>query len=469
MKFLLVLFLIFSFIGISESFAQEFDFEIWPTESVVRYPDFPTIEFTLTPAPSGPFESFYIEKIDELVPEDNILVVFKITTPDGNTDTSIGHFHLDDITQYLTKVSFGTPTAGEYSITGNIFWQTNGELFTFSSDTVTITAKDPVFRGMIDKISVEQKLQGIKLFDWSPDGNQILFRYVVNSGIDEWQEKLATMTLDGNDVIILPITNLTDENQFYDARFSPDGNYIHVYMDDRNLYRFDLNTEEITQLTHQGGIYDFDYYHYNEDEPGNYSITVSVENEDTSENSEDSILLDIGNGEQEDSLLDAHALIYDFESFAFDISPDGKKILFKRTLNSSFPPERILAYVPAQGDIVEIPTSDANCGSTPKWSPNGEMIIYSESSCGRGAPGSTIHLTSIDGKYREILLPYANDNSGNFIVSPDGALMIFGTGDGMEIMTLAKPIPEFETIAMMILIVSIIPIMLVSKIRKLSF
>jgi len=99
MKLFLILFLAFSFIGISESFAQEFDFEIWPTESVVRHPDFPTIEFTSSPAPSGPFESFYIEEMDELVPENCILVVYKITTPDGKTETSIGHFCLDDITQ----------------------------------------------------------------------------------------------------------------------------------------------------------------------------------------------------------------------------------------------------------------------------------------------------------------------------------------------------------------------------------
>ncbi len=470
-KFFLVFFLVFFIIGITESFAQEFNFDVWPTESVVRHPDFPTIEFTLTPSPSGPFESFYIKEIDESVRENNILVVYKITTPNGNTETSIGHFHLDDITQYLTKVSFGTPIAGEYTIDGRIYWQTNGELFTYSSNSVTVTAKDPMFRGLVDEISVNPELEGIKPFDWSPDGNLILFRYVENFDTDQWQEKLATMTSDGNNVVVLPITNLTNENQFFDARFSPDGNYIHVYMDNRNIYRFDPNIDEIIQLTYQGGIYDFDYYHYHEDKPENYSIIVSVENEDTVENREDFTLLDIGSGEQENSILNAHALVFDFPSHQFDISPDGKKILFKKTNDAGYGwADRVLAYQPAQGDIVEIPNIQANCGSPPKWSPNGEMIIYHVNSCGRGAPGGTLHLTNLAGSYHEILVPYTNYNPSHFIISPDDSSIIYGMGDKHDLrkLILAKPIPEFETFAM-ILIFSIAPIILFSKLRKSSF
>ena len=450
-------------VGIPESFAQQFDFQIWPTESIVRYPDFPTIEFTLTPTPSGPFEPFYLEDIDERVPKDRLLVVYKITTPDGNIETSRGHFHLDDITQYLTQVSFGTPVGGQYAIDGTIFWQTDDQLFSFTSNTVTLIAKDPMFRGMTDEVSMDKKLDGVELFDWSADGNLILFRYVENLGIDEWQHRLATMTPDGTDIVVLPITNLTDENQFYDARFSPNGNYIHVYMDDRNLYRFDINTEEIIQLTNYGKVYDFDYYQYDEGQPENYSIIVSVENDDTPENSEDAILLDIGNGEQEDSLLNAHALVYNFESFTFDISSDGKKILFKRTNDVGYGwADRVLAFQPAQGEVVEIPNIQASCGSSPKWSPNGEMIIYHVSSCGRSAPGGTIHLTNLDGSYHEVLLPYTNYNPANFIINPDGSSIIYGVDDkhNLKILILSKTIPEFGVYTMIVLVSSIVPIIL---------
>ena len=90
------------------------------------------------------------------------------------------------------------------------------------------------------------------------------------------------------------------------------------------------------------------------------------------------------------------------------------------------------------------------------------MIIYNVHSCGRSAPGGTLNLISVDGTYREILLPYTNYNPENFVISPDGSLIIYGMGDEHDfgILTLAKPIPEFETIAMMILATSIIPIIL---------
>lgn len=446
--------------GPAPMLGEGFDFEIWPTESVVRYLDFPKIEFTLDPAPPGPFESFYIEDIEESVPENRILVICKIITPDGKTETVMGHFHLEDITQHLTKISFKTPIPGEYSATGNVFWQTDGKLFTISSNTVMITAKDPIFRGTVDKVSIDQKLGGVKLFDWSRDGNLILFRHVANAGADHRQERLATMTPDGNDVVTLPITNITDENKFFDARFSPDGNHIHAYMDDKNIYRFDLDTKEIMQLTHQGGILGFDYYHYDEDKPENYSIIVSVKNEEIPGNF---TLFDIGNGEQENSILNAHATVFDFSSSKFDISPDGKKILFKKTNDAGYGwADRVLAYHPAHGDIVEIPNIQASCGSSPKWSPNGEMIVYSVSSCGRGAPGGTLYLTNLDGSYRETLLPYTNDNPGNFIISPDGTSIIYGMRDehGFGVLTLAKSIPEFETIAMIILAASIMPVIL---------
>ncbi|MEJ2261603.1 MAG: hypothetical protein P8X83_08150, partial [Nitrosopumilaceae archaeon] len=54
MKTLVLIVLGIGFLSLSsEAFAQETIFEIWPTQSVVSYPDFPTLEFTINPAPSG--------------------------------------------------------------------------------------------------------------------------------------------------------------------------------------------------------------------------------------------------------------------------------------------------------------------------------------------------------------------------------------------------------------------------------
>ncbi|MGD8300458.1 MAG: hypothetical protein PVG77_07130, partial [Nitrosopumilaceae archaeon] len=146
------------FFSSSDAFAQESVFEIWPTQSVVSYPDYPTIEFTINPAPSGPFEAFELNEFDETmeerVPEDRLLVVYMITTPNGIKDSVIGHYHLEDIIRGKTKTSFSTQTKGDYLVSAQIFWKTNSQFYNFSSNAVTVTAKEPVFRGITDEIKI---------------------------------------------------------------------------------------------------------------------------------------------------------------------------------------------------------------------------------------------------------------------------------------------------------------------------
>lgn len=455
----------------SDAFAQEPVFEIWPTQSEVSYPDHPTIEFTINPIPSGPFEGFELndfdEKMEERVPEDRILVIYFVTNPDGTKNSVKAHYHLEDIIQGTTKASFGTPTKGEYSITAQIFWKTNSQFFNFSSNTVMANAKEPVFRGVTDKITIDIPQSGPTPLDWSAD-DLILFRYTQKISDENWQQNLATITPDGDDLTALSIPDITEDHQIFDAQFSPNGKSIYMIMDDNNLYQFDLESGNVTQLTSAKEVYDFDYYHYSEDHPEKYSIIVSVENQD-SKDSDSYTLLDIGDGLGQNSIHDAHALVFNFESSQFDFSPDGKKILFKRTLDSSFPPTRVLAYQPAQGEIVEVPSRDTNCGSEPKWAPNGEMIIHISSGCSRGPPGGTMHLTTVDGQYHEILLPYNNDSPQSFAFSPDGMYMVYAMDENLGIMTLATPVPEFGTIAMMVLLISVMSIVIIFKSERFRF
>lgn len=459
--------LIFLSIG-SNVFAQEPVFEIWPTQSVVSYPDYPTIEFTINPVPSGPLEGFDLNEFDETmeerVPEDRLVVVFSVTNPDGTEQSVIGHYHLEDIIQGTTKASLRTPTKGDYLVSAQIFWKTNSQIYNFSGNTVTITAKEPVFRGATDEITIDIPQSRPMPLDWSAD-NLILFTYTKQVSDEKWVQNLATITPEGDSLTELSIPDITEDHQIFDALFSPDGKSIHMILDDRNLYEFDLDSGEVTQLTSAEEVYDFDYYHYNEDNPERYSIIVSVENKET-ESTEDSTLLDIGDGHGQNSILDAHALVFNFESYKFDISPDGKKILFKRTLDSDFPPIRVLAYQPAHGDVVEVSSKQTNCGSDPKWAPNGEMIIHISSGCSRGPPGGTMHLTTVDGNYHEIILPYTNDNPRGFAFSPDGMYMVYAIDENLGVMTLTTPVPEFGTIAMMILSVSILSSVVIFKSRK---
>jgi predicted secreted protein with PEFG-CTERM motif len=457
----------FVFFSATDAFAQEPVFEIWPTQSVVSYPDYPTIEFTINPVPSGPFEGFYSEDLDEQVPENQILVMYSITYPDGTKETDIGHFHKEDIVQSTTKSSFGTPLKGEYLISAQIMWKTNSQVFSYSSNVITVTAKEPIFRGITDEIKIYNPWIDPIPLGWSSD-DLILLRYTEELSEDKRQQNLATIRPDGSDLTPLIIPDITEDHRIYDAQFSPDGGSIHMIMDDQNLYRLDLQTQEFTQLTFAEKVEDFDYYHYHEDKPEIYSIIVSVQNKE-SPDPKDFMLLDIGLGEGQNSIHDAHALDFNFESSSFDISPDGKKILFKRTLNSSFPPVRVLAYQPAQGEIVEVSSRQTNCGSQPKWAPNGEMIIHISSGCSRGPPGGTMHLTTVDGQYHEILLPYNNDNPRSFAFSPDGMYMAYAADENLGIMTLAKPVPEFGAIAMMVLLISVMSIVIIFKSERFRF
>jgi hypothetical protein len=182
-----------------DAFAQEPVFEIWPTKSVVSYPDHPTIEFTINPVPSGPFEGFYLEDIDERVPENQILVVYSITYPDGTKESNIGHFHKEDIVQSTTKASFGTPSKGEYHISAQVMWKTNSEFASYTSNIVTVTAKEPIFRGTTDEIKINKIWNGLLPLDWSSD-NLILFRYTEQANEDKWAQNLATIRHDGSDL-----------------------------------------------------------------------------------------------------------------------------------------------------------------------------------------------------------------------------------------------------------------------------
>jgi hypothetical protein len=78
-------------------------------------------------------------------------------------------------------------------------------------------------------------------------------------------------------------------------------------------------------------------------------------------------------------------------------------------------------------------------------------------------------LISVDGNYHEVLRPYTNYGPESFVISPDGSLILYSAGNDFEIMSLAKPIPEFETITMLILMTSFVPLILFSKIRKPHF
>lgn len=400
---------------------------------------------------------------DDILEEHSIQFKAHYTDPNGEKILTTSGADKNSCTTFSNR-SPDTNAPGEWSVYVTALWMDDGMLYETSSDSVLFQVNKPLFQGTVDKIPLNKSWNDVSPLDWNRDGESILFTYYLYKDEDSIFPQLATMSPDGSNIVTLYIPMLFDTDERIPlAKFSPDGKFIHFIADDGNLFQYDLGTSNVLKLTHYPDGVSFDYYHYSEEDPSLYSIVVSVYRESYADNSPDGgfDLLDIGNGEDKNSIDNAHALIYNSELHSFDISPDGKKILFQKTIESDYGwADRVLAYHPAQGDIVEIPNSQVNCGYPSKWTPSGDMIVYNVHSCGRGSPGGTLHLISIDGGYHELILPYTNYNPDNFVISPDGLFILYVRDNNFEIMTLAKPISEFQTIAMIILTASIVPVVL---------
>ncbi|ABX13332.1 PEFG-CTERM sorting domain-containing protein [Nitrosopumilus maritimus] len=410
-------------------------------------------------------ESIYLHPYDEEILEvESVEIRAFYTNPDGEEFMTSSNPEKKSCTNFTANLSAHVP--GEWSVYVKAFWMENEILYESTSHSITYLVKESLFQGTVEKIPKPNRMQSMYLLDWSNDGKSILFSYYLQKTEDSITPYLGILSTDDYEITTLNIPTLleTDE-KIRAAKFSPDGKYIHFVANEGNLFQYDIETSHVLKLTNFSEWVNFDYYHYYEEDPEKYSIVISLDREsyydDPSE--QGSILLDIGNGE-ENSVDNAHELISGDELHHFDISPDGKKILFHKTIESSYGwADRVLAYYTPEGNVVEIPNSQVKCGHPSKWTPDGEMIVYGVSSCGRGAPGGTLHIISTDGSYHEIILGYNNDRPDTFVISPDGLSLVYLRENNFEIMTFAKAVPEFQTVMMFVLLLSMLPIVLLRK------
>ena len=410
---------------------------------------------------SNDSESVYLDPYDEdILEEHSVEIKAFYTSPDGEEFMTSSNPEKKSCTNFINRLSTHVP--GEWSVYVKALWMENEILYEARSHSITYLAKEPLFQGTVEKIPIPNPMRSVYILDWSGDGKSILFTYYLPKNSDSSVHYLAIMSPDDSEITTLNIPMLLETDEKIGlAKFSPDGKYIHFVTDD-GLFQYHIETSNAVKLTNFSEWIHFDYYHYHDEDPSKYSIAVSIDREtyydDPSE--EGNILLDIGNGDQS-SVDNAHALIHNFEGQHFDISPDGKKILFHKTIESDYGwANRVLAYYPAQGEVIEIPNSQVKCGYPSKWTPNGDMIIYTVNSCGRGAPGGTLHLISSDGAYHEMILQYNNDRPDSFVISPDGLSLVYVRDGNFEMMTLTRAVPEFQIIAMLVLMFSVLPVIL---------
>jgi predicted secreted protein with PEFG-CTERM motif len=458
---------------------SEQKFEIWPEQSVQVLGTQIKMSGTICPSPYELFEleSFYHEESSEKMYDEGFLVMHYLTKPDGTIESQMRNNYEHDCSEPLPQY-FYADQLGQYKVHAVATWNSNG-IQNISSNVATVTVTEPIFDYVIEPVIVDNKNWVIRgPVDWSVDGNSILFQVWVEFDSENHKNSLVMISPDGViqkqlDFTGSPISDIDH------AQIAPTNDMIHI-IDEGKMYRYVLATDKIIPLNTEGNHVEFfDYYVYSEDEDDNYSIVYSVENQGFYADDLTSKYSLLVMNEQ----IDLNPLSVPSEFFGnienpnFHFSPDGKKILFLKTIDAGYGwADRVPAYIEAQdhGPHV-VPNVDLNCSNLMQWSPNGEMILYQDNRCGRTVNSGVFGLATLDG-YHEKLIPTIDPSTksypSSFVVSPDGSTIVYVTSDGKSDfgesgdfykLILAKSIPEFETIAMMIMLVSVLPIIMLRK------
>jgi hypothetical protein len=162
------------------------------------------------------------------------------------------------------------------------------------------------------------------------------------------------------------------------------------------------------------------------------------------------------------------------------VSIDGKKAVFAEIWSGEYFSSFFKFFVLdiESSKVTPVPYSlGSSCLRDVQWAgENADLILYTTAGCTHHTPCSTIQVVSADGNYHERLL---SGCGGDYvccpIVSPDGNSMIFcchakvegGSAQadsyGLFRMDFAHPMPEYDTLAILILVVGIVSIITASK------
>ena len=455
-------------------------FEIWPEQSVQVLGTQIKMSGIICPSPYELFElePFYHEESSEEMHKDGFLVMHYLTKPDGTIESQMRNKYKHDCSEPLPQY-FYADQIGQYKVHAVATWNSN-EIQNISSNVATITVTEPIFDYVVESVIVNNKNWVMRgPVDWSVDGDSILFQVWVDFDSENRKNSLVMISPGGVIPKQLDFTDSSISNIDH-SRIAPTSDMIHI-LDKGKMYRYVLATDEIIPLnTEDNHVEFFDYYFYSEDEHGKYSIVYSVKNPESYTDDDPASKYSL-------LVMDEQIDIYpesvpseffgNIEKSNFHFSPDGQKILFLKTIDAGYGwADRVPAYITAQNHIPQIvPNVDLNCSNLLQWSPNGEMIIYNDGQCGRTVHSGILGLVTLDG-YHEKLIPPINPSTKSypysFVISPDGSTIAYVTIDGKSDfgesgdfykLTLAKPIPEFETIAIMVLVLSALPILLLRK------
>lgn len=436
-------------------------------EQSAKFGTYPKFFATMCPLPFDVMsdEAFLDPETRTYMENSQILVNAYITKPDGTKSIEpFAHIGKPFDCSDKAENQFYTDVEGTWTIYAVAKWMNNGTIYKTQSNTIEVFVPAPMFRGnqieMLD-VGIPSTSDNFGVLDWSPDGKHLLLTYKMLEN-ETYYDKFAIFDLGSK-----TLKNLAALDRFYskdqsisNAKFSPDGDDVY-FAYDRKIHLYYTTQETITE-TDASEVSSFDI-------DQNNNIFYTKEPPNTGENSQEFHLykLDANSGKTEE--IAKHK---DF--WEFDVNDEGTKILYRKTIDAGYGwADRKLAIydIPSKTHKTIPKIDDADCGGQTMFAPNDDLIMYDITGCGRGWPGGVLFITDINGN-SEVLVPSSNYRPGNPVISPDGQYLVYTHGDygdgtgGLYKMILTKPVPEFGTIAVLTLTVSLLSIVVFSKFSK---
>jgi predicted secreted protein with PEFG-CTERM motif len=380
-----------------------------------------------------PFDGYIVKSSD-------VRFIANFTLPNGNNIQSSGEFNKNSCVPFSVGVP-KTDFSGKWSVYVTAWWLNDDVLYHTKSSEISFEIRDPIFYDdSVEKIKLDSLSYYATPIDFHRDGNQVLLKL-------EQKNDLAILDLTDNSIAVLGLDLPVEKMEINSAKFSNDDFlYVQNHLD---LWKYFPETKQAEKIMTGVNFYDvirdgrIIYATLDEHEP--YELYIA--------NSDG---------------VETQFLLKDNDLWEFDVNEEGTKLVHRKIIDSGYGwVETEIQIIDLQtGQKHSVPNLKTTCGSTPIWAPNNELILHMTTGCGRGWLGGTLYLSSEDGSYTETLVPSSNYRP-LFLISPDGNYLLltsfgekFSDPDYLYKVTLAKSIPEFQTIATMVLVSSFLPVII---------